>query len=44
MMDYNFMMGSAGASMMVFSWIPYVLLIILLVLGIAAMWKYINTK
>ncbi len=44
MMDYNFMMGNAGTSMMFFAWIPYVLLIVLLALGIAALWKYINGK
>lgn len=43
-MDYNYMMGNYGTGMMFFAWIPYVLLVVLLVLGIAALWKYINKK
>ena len=42
MMDFNFMSGGGG--MMFFAWISYVLVIILLVLGIMALWKYINKK
>ncbi len=42
MMDYNHMMG--GGSMMFLSWLVYVLVVILLVLGIVALWKYINKK
>lgn len=36
--------GVGGGSMMLFAWITYLLVIILLVLGIAALWKYINKK
>ncbi|KKT24806.1 MAG: hypothetical protein UW11_C0040G0002 [Parcubacteria group bacterium GW2011_GWA2_43_9b] len=42
MMNYNYMMGGGGLAL--FSWTTYVLVIILLVLGIAALWKYINKK
>lgn len=35
-MDYGFMSGVGGGSMMFFAWITYVLLIVLLALGIAA--------
>lgn len=42
MMNYDMMGGAGGASMMLFAWITYVLFIVLLVLGIAALWKYIN--
>ena len=41
-MDYNMMNG--GGSMMFFAWISYVLVIVLLVLAIAALWKYVNKK
>ncbi len=44
MMDYNMMGGAGGGSMLLLSWITYVLVIALLVLGIAALWKYINKK
>lgn len=43
-MNYNYMMGGSGGSMMFFSWITYLLFVALLVLGIAALWKYINKK
>lgn len=43
-MDYNMMSGSSGSNMMFFAWITYVLFIALLVLGIVALWKYINRK
>lgn len=43
MMDYN-MMGGAGGGMMFFAWLTYALLTALLVLGIIALWKYINKK
>lgn len=33
-----------GGGMMIFGWVTYILVIILLVLGIAALWKYINKK
>ena len=44
MMNYNLMFGSGNFGMMFFSWISYILLIILLILGVAALWKYINKK
>jgi len=44
MMNYNYMMGGDGGSMMFFSWITYLLVVALLILGIAALWKYINKK
>ena len=44
MMDYNYMMGGGGGSMMFFSWITYTLVVALLILGIVALWKYINKK
>ena len=33
-----------GSGMFFFGWIIYVLVLILLVLGIVALWKYINKK
>ncbi len=44
MMDYDMMSGSGGSSVMLFAWITYILFTVLLVLGIAALWKYINKK
>ncbi|KKS65761.1 MAG: hypothetical protein UV40_C0005G0003 [Parcubacteria group bacterium GW2011_GWA1_42_7] len=44
MMNYNYMMGGGGAGVMLFAWIIYVLVAALLMLGIAALWKYINKK
>ncbi len=43
-MDYNYMMGGGGNSMMIFPWLTYILVVVLLVLGIVALWKYINKK
>lgn len=42
MMGYNYMAGGGG--MMFFAWIVYILVVVLLVLGIASLWKYINKK
>lgn len=42
MMDYNYMMGNNGGFMMAGSWLMYILMVVLLVLGIAALWKYIS--
>lgn len=42
MMNYSYMMGGAGSGMMLFAWVSYVLVVALLVLGIVALWKYIN--
>ena len=45
MMNYYGMMGwGGGFPMMFFGWIIYILLIILLCLGIAALWKFLNKK
>ncbi len=44
MMNYDIMSGVNGGGMMFFSWVVYVLVVTLLVLGIAALWKYINKK
>lgn len=40
--DYGTMMGSNGGAMMFFGWIAYVLFIVLIILGIAALWKYLQ--
>lgn len=46
MMDYNSMsqgmMGGSAGMTMFFMWITYALVVIFLVLGIAALWKYLN--
>lgn len=44
MMDYGMMGGGGGSSMMLFAWITYLLVTIVLVLAIAALWKYISKK
>ncbi len=44
MMDFNIMGGTGGSSMMFFAWTTYVLGTALVVLGIIALWKYINKK
>jgi len=44
MMNYSYMMGQSGGGVMVFAWIIYILVVALLVLGIIALWKYINKK
>jgi hypothetical protein len=38
------MFGAGGGSMMFFAWTIYLLVTALLVLGIVALWKYINKK
>lgn len=38
------MSGGYGGGMMFFAWTTYVLVTILLVLGIIALWKYIDKK
>lgn len=43
-MNYNYMMGGSGGGLMLFSWITYLLVVVLLVFGIMALWKYINKK
>lgn len=42
--DSNMMNGGDGGTFMFFGWLTYFLIIILLVLGIAALWKYIGKK
>ena len=45
MMNYEIMSGvGVGGGMMFFAWTTYMLGTILLVLGIIALWKYINKK
>jgi hypothetical protein len=44
MMDYNMMQGAGGNNMMFFAWIPYLLTVALLVLGVIALVKYIGKK
>ncbi|TSC93821.1 MAG: Uncharacterized protein Athens101428_520 [Candidatus Berkelbacteria bacterium Athens1014_28] len=40
--DYNSMMGSYGGTMMLFGWLAYILIVVLIFLSIAALWKYLN--
>ena len=40
--DYNTMMGSNGDVMMFFGWLSYILIVVLLVIGIAALLKYLK--
>ncbi|HLB32262.1 MAG TPA: hypothetical protein VJL27_01775 [Patescibacteria group bacterium] len=42
--ESNMMTGGVGGGMMFLGWISYLLAITLLVLGIAALWKYISKK
>lgn len=47
MMNYqtvNWMMGGFGSGAYLFMWLTSVLTVILLILGIVALWKYINKK
>ena len=44
MMDYGLMGGGGASSMMLFAWITYLLVTVLLVLAIAALWKYLSKK
>ncbi|MDO8512975.1 MAG: hypothetical protein Q7S37_00510 [bacterium] len=41
-MNSNMMTGGLGGSMMFFGWILYILVVVVLALGAAALWKYIN--
>ena len=43
-MNYNMMSGAGGGSMMVLAWLTYILFTALLVLGIAALYKYLTKK
>ncbi|AKM82622.1 MAG: hypothetical protein UT28_C0001G0845 [Berkelbacteria bacterium GW2011_GWE1_39_12] len=40
--DYGTMMGSNGGVMMLFGWLAYLLFVVLIVLGIAAILKYLK--
>jgi len=40
--DYSTMMGSNGGTMMFFGWIAYVLFVVVIILSIAALWKYLQ--
>jgi len=40
--DYGTMMGSNGGGMMAFGWLVSIILIVLAILGIAALWKYLS--
>lgn len=41
-MDSNMMGVGAGGTMMFFGWILYLLIAVILILGIAALWKYLQ--
>lgn len=41
-MNVEMMSGASGAGMMLFGWVLYILLVLLLVFGIAALWKYLK--
>ena len=41
---YGMMGGGYGGSMMFFGWIVSILVLALIILGIIALWKYINKK
>lgn len=44
MMNYDMMSGIGGGGMMALAWVTYLLVIILVALGIAALWKYVSNK
>lgn len=44
MMDYNMMSGGYGGGMMAFGWLVGLLVLVNLVLGASALWKYVNKK
>lgn len=44
MMDYTILSGASGGGMMFLASISYILINVLLLLGIAALWKYVNKK
>ncbi len=41
-MPYGYSMMGWGGGMFLFSWIVYILVVAALVLGIAALWKYLK--
>lgn len=44
MMNYGYMMGSDGGTFTLLAWIPYILTVALLALGVVALLKYIGKK
>lgn len=44
MMDYNMMSGVYGGGFMTFGWVIGVLVVVNLLLGAFALWKYISKK
>lgn len=43
-MDYNMMNGMYGGEYMIFGWLTGLLVLVNLVLGAAALWKYVSKK
>lgn len=41
-MDSEMMSGTNGSSIMLFGWLIYLEIVIILALGIAALWKYLQ--
>lgn len=41
-MDTSMMMGTNGGTMAFFGWLLYILVVVLVVFGIAALWKYLG--
>jgi len=44
MMDYNMMSGGYGGGFMAVGWLTGLLILVNLVLGAAALWKYVSKK
>jgi hypothetical protein len=42
--EYGLMSGTGSNGMMLFAWLTYILVVVILGLGIAALWKYIRSK
>lgn len=42
--SYQNMMGGSTGGAVLFMWLGYILVIVTLILGIAALWKYLNKK
>ncbi len=42
--DSNMMSGGAGGTWAFFGWLLYILIVIVLIFGVIALWKYINEK
>lgn len=42
MMDYSMMSGGYGSGFMAAGWLIYLLILVNLLLGAAALWKYVN--